>query len=215
MFMKKILFGWSRLWLLLAVELAAAQAHAAQITLGFTDDFDPAYWSLKPDVLVTPGTVSFNNANTELLLTGPSGLAASQNGVMEEADYLGPGGGGAPSAGTVTFNWSFNSRVTVYATASIGTTSGDYTLASGGPGTPEEGTYSFSLSLGEQFAFLLSTDNLAGKNSPAELSITDFSFTPVPEASTIWDRVGLLALLAMSEAARRSRPKPPLGGHCH
>lgn len=196
MFLKKMFVNWGRLGLLLAVALAAAPAQAA---FDFTGDFAPANWALQPDL----GTVSFNGAQTELLLTGPSGLPVSQSS-QDLAVYVGLGGQGASVAGTVSFNWSFNSGNALSAQAAVNWTGSaqPYTFASGGPGTITAGSYSVMLGQGDQFAFLLSTDNPGVKSGPAEFSITDFSFT-IPEASTVWLGAGLLALLAASKAARR------------
>lgn len=171
----------------------------ARAALDFTGDFSPGNWVLQPDL----GTVSFNGAQTELLLIGPSGLPTSQWS-QDVAGYAGPGDNGVPEAGTVSFNWSFNSGDAWDAQAKINWTGsgGPHMVASGGPGTIAQGSDSIVLEPGDWFSFMLDTGNLAGNKTPAEFSM-DFDFATIPEVSTTWAGTGLLALLA----GRRSRPK--------
>lgn len=200
--MKRTHYNFIGFGLLLAAQLAAGQAHAA---LSFTGDFAAENWSLGPDL----GTVSFDSTSTELLFKGPS-HALTTTSSQDLAWYLGPGGTGAPVAGTLTFDWHFDSQMALSATAEIGSGAGHYTLASGGPGTTKSGTYSITLASGGQFAFLLSTEAPTGKADTGEFLVSNLSFTAVPEASTIWSGIGALGLMALSEAARRAKSKAPV-----
>ena len=199
--MEKTQFNFIGFGLLLAAQLAAGQAHAA---LSFTGDFAPENWSLRPG----SGTVAFNSTATELQLKGPSGKPATSS--LDLAWYLGAGGTGAPDAGTLTFNWHFNSEDATSASAEIGSGTSFYTLASGGPGTTSGGTYSITLAPGGHFAFLLSTEAPTGKPNTGELLVSNLSFTAVPEASTLWFGAGALGLMAFTEVARRSKSKAPV-----
>ena len=183
--------------LALALILAVGQVRAA---MDFSGDLAPGNWTLSQPL----GSVAFNSANTQLMIIGPSGLGSAAS-ATEMAVCSGPGGLGLSVAGTLTFTWSFNSGDALSAEADFGSLSGgSVMLASGGPGTVSQGTYSVALMQGDQFAFLLSTQDPALKRDPGELLIEDVIFVAVPEVSTVWCGAGLLGLLALCNARRRA-----------
>jgi len=148
---------------------------------------DAAYWTMQPQF----GTVTFSNADTELVLAGPNAPTVetySLDGIL----YVGPASGGLPVDGTVQFHWAYNSGDALSTTEADfawqppgGGDSTKIVLDQGGPGVIQSGEVSTPvLGAGTTLHFLLSTDTEANKLT-GSLVISDFQFNPtVPEPST-------------------------------
>ena len=199
---KQSLRPWVTFGLLLALALGTLPARAA---VSFTGDFDPGNWLPGAQA----GQVYFSDpgSGTQLVMVSVYG-PPEESVSLEQATFIGPGGGGASISGMVSFHWTFNAGDTTSATAELGTLAGLYILDSGGPGKASSGTFSFPVSPRDGFAFLLSTDSPANKRVPAEFVISDLQYTVVPEAATGWAGALLLALLAGGWAFRRMGTVP-------
>ncbi len=154
-------------------------------TYNFSGDFAPSYWTRQIEL----GSASFQNTNTELHLLGPTGLVVPNTSSADAIAYSGPGSGGLPQAGLLSFHWTFNSGDALSAQADFSWLSGGspltQTLKSGGPGTIAEGNLSMSLDQGATFGFLLTTLNPDGKKTPAEFVVSQFAFEPIPEPTVL------------------------------
>jgi hypothetical protein len=180
-----------------AVWLAASGQ--AAVIFGFNDFFDPTSpnWTITQD----KGAVFFTNANSQLYILGPTGLASPSTS-FDSADYV-----PLPVDGTIKFHWTFYAGDATSATAQFyDSLNGTTVLASGGTGTTNWGEFTVSLQAGDEFAFGLNTDMVSGKKNGSQFIITPFEFDFVPEASTAIAG-GLLVLFCTHHYLRRILPR--------
>ena len=187
-----------------ALFLGLGVAQAADTT-NFVGDFAAGVplWLPQPQ----HGNVSFANADTELVLTGPNQPSSNVTNSLDGILYNGPLSGGLRVGGTVEFHWDYNP-------GAVNNAEADFTWLPPGGGSPiqsplvsdgglgvESGFFSTDLVAGTTFEFSLTTTTLLGKDS-GTLIITDFQFHEVPEPSMGAIFAGGVILLC---AARRLR----------
>jgi len=153
--------------------VCAPGARATIIYYNFIGGYAPGQWDLEPD----QGTVAFANSDTELDIIGPTGTFSTsydQASVTAPASPLGPG----PESGWyVNLQYAFNVGDAEDASAS------------------DSGDLSFYMPAGGTLAFELDSGQTGIGKQPAELAITDFSYT-VPDA-TPWIEASLLLPLLL------------------
>jgi len=173
--------------------VCAPGARATIIYYNFIGGYAPGQWDLEPD----QGTVAFANSDTELDIIGPTGtFSTSYDQASVTASPLGPG----PESGWyVNLQYAFNVGDAEDATASVYWTgiagNNPMVLGSGGPGASDSGDLSFYMPAGGTLAFELDSGQTGIGKQPAELAITDFSYT-VPDA-TPWIEASLLLPLLL------------------
>ncbi len=156
----------------------------------FTGDFAPLNWDLTT-VSGPAGSFTFSGTDT-LNIFGGTDIGDSDNIVFLKPSY-------SSTAGTLSFSW------TIVAHGNIGAPVASFYI----DGTP----YSFvgtsgtvtgvNVPANTPLRFELASSVELGK-TPAELNVTSWEFTPIPEAGT-W-LAGILALgLLGFEALRRNR----------
>lgn len=177
---------------------SAAPAHAY-----FTGDLRTSYWDNTSGKDL--GSIFFTPDASSLVIQGPTGSLAGAVPSVDVSQYVGPVGlgGGLEFAGTLTFNWSFNSGDALSAEAEFGyqnpSDSGPHTVsfASGGPGTIDSHTFSISLESGAVFEFLLASSIPGGKRTAAQFIISNGEYhrNPIvtaPDNIGIWSGAAIL-----------------------
>jgi len=148
-------------WLLLALGTAGARAGV-----------DPSLWTLSPD----QGTVAFQNSDTGLLITGPTGNFEDS---YDTATVTVPAG---TAAQLVSFDWNFvaGGSVGSEATLTYPGEPGDnpVVFASGASGTTASGAYDFELNPGQSATFMLDSGATSAGKSPSTFSLEPLSVVP-------------------------------------
>lgn len=164
----------------------------AEIINGFTGAFAPSAWTLEPD----QGQVSFNNTDTQLGITGPTGNFSDS---YDEITLVAPAQANPGAQWPVSFQWTFNAGDALGASASIywpGAPGGNpVVLASGGPGAADNGLFSLVLNQGDTVNIILDSGETGAGKLPATLTISDFTYS-VPDA-TPWIEAAVLLPLVM------------------
>ena len=179
---------------LISVALASAPMPAAAV--GFSGDYDPTNWTTTLS-RSSDGSVDTSNAPTDITITGPNNLQA-----LSYINYT----IGAPSSGTVSFDWIYNT-IDLPGGDSFGyLINGVRTQLTDDPNTLPTGT-AFSVVSGDIFGFYVtSTDgdlgagiatiyNFSGPGSQSNPGSTD---VPAPAAV-----LGVLAAFGWSRKLRR------------
>ena len=163
---------------------------------------DPSLWTLSPD----QGTVAFQNSDTSLLITGPTGNFGNS---YDAATITAPSTLTGGQYVYVDFGWDFNAGGSVGSIASLsypGDGGSAVVFASGADGTTESGSYSFTLTAGESATFLLDSGETSAGKSPSTFSLEPLSV--VPEMPTgPWVAVVLLGPVLGSWLVKRWRAK--------
>lgn len=137
---------------------------------------DPSLWTLSPD----QGTVGFQNAYTQLILTGPTGNLQNS---FDQATITAPSSLLAGQYEQVSFGWSFNAGGSVGTVASLsypGDGGSAVVFASGADGTSKTGNYSFELTAGQSATFLLDSGETSAGKSPSTFSLAPLTVVPEP-----------------------------------
>jgi hypothetical protein len=180
---------------LIAAALTAAPMPAAAV--GFSGDYDPSNWitTLSP---ASDGSVDTSNAPTDITITGPNNLQA-----LSYVNYT----IGAPSSGTVSFDWLYNTIDSPGVDSFGYLINGVQTQLTDDQTTLPSGISSFSVVSGDIFGFYVaSTDgdfsagiatvyNFNGPRSQSNAGSTD---VPAPAAV-----LGVLAAFGWSRKLRR------------
>ncbi len=197
-----------------AVVLVLIVGSAAPAQAYFTGDLRTSYWDNTSGKDL--GSIFFTPDASTLVIQGPTGSLAGAVPSVDVSQYVGPawGGGGLVYAGTLTFNWSFNSGDALSAEAEFGytTAAGPQTVsfASAGPGTIDSGTFSISLESGAVFEFLLASSIPGGKRTAAEFTISNGQFhrnpaVTAPDHLGIWSGAAILLPFAFLGWRRNRR----------
>jgi hypothetical protein len=176
-------------------------------TTGFMDVFAPTNWSQ----ISGSGTYDFTNSDSEIIIRGPN--PPPSGGSFDSIQFNGHLGDGLTAAGTVQFDWQYDSPDDPGAFAQFGTSVGNSAnIGPGGVGGPFSGTFTSQvLPQGATFSFLLFTDTPSPDKSAASLVITDFQFHDIPEPSAGVLVAGMLGSLGV---ARWRRARIQALGRC-